>query len=158
MRERFTDAAAIDAMLAIEQLTVADDYGSTETNNAGGSADVLPIYTPITLGGGPVVLRSTNAFGVGNKLSTHRFLKLSLLATTNVKFDLTAAAGRDPDMQVYLRGVQLAPNMGPANESFTLNNLAAGDYVLDIYDCGNADCNPKVTPAPTDLTITVTPN
>jgi hypothetical protein len=47
--------------------------------------------------------------------------------------------------------------MGPADESFTLS-LPADDYVLDIYDCGNAGCNPNVAPAPTDLTISVTPN
>ncbi|HZF14536.1 MAG TPA: hypothetical protein VE046_01210 [Steroidobacteraceae bacterium] len=151
------NVASIDAMLASEQLVAADAYGSTETNNAGGSADVLPVYTSIALGG-TTVLRSTNAFGVGNKLSTHRFLKFTLLAQGNVKFDLTAAAGRDPDIQVYRQGVQLAPVMGPANESFTLNNLTAADYVLDIYDCGNAGCNDMVAPAPTDLTISVTSN
>ncbi len=152
------NGAEIDSMLADEQLTVADAYGSTETNDAGGTTDVLPVYTPIVLGGAPVVLRSTNLFGVGNKLSTHRFLKFTLVAQGNVKFDLTAAAGRDPDIQVYLQGVQKAPDMGPANESFTLPNLAPGDYVLDIYDCGNAGCNDTVVPAPTDLTISVTPN
>jgi len=151
------DAPAIDTLLASELLTGAgmDIYGSTETNNAG-STDVLPVYTTIALGGS-TVLRSTNAFGVGNKLSTHRFLKFTLAAPGNVKFDLTEAAGRDPDMEVYEHGVPLAPIMGPANESFTLS-LAADDYVLDIYDCGNADCNPNVAPALSDLTISVTPN
>ncbi|MGH8263362.1 MAG: hypothetical protein ACRET4_07775 [Steroidobacteraceae bacterium] len=152
-----TDASAIDTLLAGELLTGPgmDIYGSTETNNAG-SADVLPVYTTIALGGS-TVLRSTNAFGVGNKLSTHRFLKFTLAAPGNVKFDLTEAAGRDPDMEVYEHGVPHAPVMGPTSESFTLS-LAADDYVLDIYDCDNADCNATLGPAPTDLTISVTPN
>jgi hypothetical protein len=152
------EAAAIDALLASESLTGPgmDIYGSTETNNAG-SGDVLPVYTTIALGG-TTVLRSTNLFGTGNKLSTHRFLKFTLAAQGNVKFDLTEAAGRDPDIEVYRQGVPLAPVMGPANESFTLPNLPADDYVLDIYDCDNAECNATLGPAPTDLTISVTPN
>lgn len=133
-----------------------DSFGTTENNNAG-VTDVLPVYTPIALGG-TAVLRSTNLFGTGNKLSTHRFLKLTLAAQGNVKFDLTEAAGRDPDIEVYRHGVPLAPNMGPANESFTLSNLPADDYVLDIYDCDNAECNLTLGPAPVDLTISVTPN
>jgi hypothetical protein len=156
---RPADAAAIDTLLASEALTGPgmDIYGSTETNDAGSGAVVLPVYTTIALGGS-TVLGSTNAFGTGNKLSTHRFLKLTLAAQTSVKFDLTAAVGRDPDMQVYRHGVPLAPDMGPANESFTLVNLPADAYVLDIYDCDNAECNLTLGPAPTDLTISVTPN
>lgn len=154
---RPSDAAGIDVLLANEQIvgSTMDIYGSTETNNAG-SIHVLPVYTGIALGGS-VVLRSTNEFGTPNKLSSHRFLRLSLPATTNVRFDLTAAAGRDPDIQVFRRGVPLAPDMGPSDETFTLN-LAAGEYVLDVYDCGNAGCNQGVPAAPTDMTIAVTPN
>ena len=151
------EAAAIDTLLTGEQIVGAnlDIYGGTESNDAG-SNDVLPIYTSIALGGS-AQLRSTNAFGTRNKLSNHRFLRLSLPAPTNVRFDLNAGAGRDPDMQIFRRGVPLAGDMGPSNESFTLN-LAAGDYVLDVYDCGNVLCNPAVTAAPTDLTVAVTPN
>jgi hypothetical protein len=154
---RPADAAAVDAMLAAEQIVgpTIDIYGSTETNNAG-SADVLPVYTNIALGNS-VQLRSTNEFGTNNKLSSHRFLRLALAAPTNVRFELTAAAGRDVDMEVFRNGQPLAPNMGPANEDFTLM-LAAGDYVLDVFDCGNAGCNPNVAPAPTQMTIRVTSN
>ena len=154
---RPVDAAGLDAMLSSEQIVgpTMDIYGGTETNNAG-SVDVLPIYTSIALGGS-VQLRSTNEFGIVNKLSSHRFLKLTLAAPTNVRFDVTAAAGRDPDIDIYRRGVQLAPEMGPSNESFTLS-LEAGEYVLDVYDCGNAGCNQAVASAPTDITIAVTPN
>jgi hypothetical protein len=74
-----------------------------------------------------------------------------------VRFDLTAAPGRDPDIQVFRRGIPLGPEMGPSDETFTLN-LAAGEYVLDVYDCGNAGCNDGVPPAPTTMTIAVTPN
>ncbi len=154
---RPVDAAEIDSKLSNEQISAPamDIYGSTETNDAT-SGDVLPIYTPIALGGS-VQLRSTNALGTPNKLSVHRLLRLNLPALTNVRFDVTAGAGRDPDIAIFRRGISLGPAMGPANESFTLS-LDAGDYVLDVYDCGNAECNPAVTAAPTDITVSVTPN
>ena len=150
-------APPLDALLAAENIVgpTMDDFGSTETNNAG-SADVLPIYGEVALGG-TVQVHSTNQFGTGNKLATHRFLRMRLASAANVRFDVTAAAGKDPDIQIFDRGVQLAPDMGPADESFTLS-LAAGDYVLDVYECGNADCNDSVTPGPVDITVSVTPN
>jgi len=150
------NVASIDAMLASEQLVAADAYGSTETNNAGGSRMYCRLHEHCARRhDGPAqheCLRrrqqaldpsvpQVHAPGAGQR---------------EVRSD--CAAGRDPDIQVYRQGVQLAPVMGPANESFTLNNLTAADYVLDIYDCGNAGCNDMVAPAPTDLTISVTSN
>ena len=148
----------LDFLLQEEHIVgpTIDPYGSTETNSAGTINVVLPVYTPISLGGTVQVL-STNQFGVGNKLSNHRFLRLSLASPTNVRFRASAAAGRDPDMLVFRRGEFLGPNPGPADEDFTMQ-LEAGEYVLDVFDCGNADCNPAVTPGPVNITVTVTAN
>lgn len=150
-------AATMNFLLESERIVGAtiDAYGSTETNNAGSLA-VLPVYTPISLGSS-VQLISTNQFGTGNKLATHRFLRLNLPATTRVRFEASSAAGRDPDLLVFRRGVSLGPEPGPANEDFTLV-LQPGDYVLDVYDCGNADCNPAVTPGSINITVRVTSN
>ena len=151
-------APTLDFLLQGEGIVgpTIEPYGSTETNNAS-SQSVLPVYTPISLGGAAVQVRSTNEFGVGNKLSTHRFLRLNVPATTNVRFRASAAAGRDPDMHVFRQGVSIGPSSGPANEDFSLV-LQPGDYVLDIYDCGNADCNSNVTPGPVNITVSVTAN
>ncbi len=151
-------AAAIAALLSNEQVEgpTIDIFGSTETNDAA-SADVLPIYTPVQLGQTRQV-RSTNEFGIFNKLSNDRFLLLSLAAPANVRFRVSADTGRDADILIFRRGIFVGPaNLGPANEDFTLD-LEAGDYVLDVYDCGNADCNDDVPPAPTDITVTVSAN
>ncbi len=155
---RPADAPAIAALLSNEQIEgpTIDIFGSTETNDAG-SSDVLPVYTPIAMGQ-TIQLRSTNEFGTPNKLSNDRFLLLSLVAPTNVRITVSAATGRDVDIEVYRKGVLLGPEqLGPADEDFTLS-LDAGDYVLDVYDCGNAGCNDVVSPAPTNITITVAPN
>lgn len=150
-------APTLDFLLQGEGIVgpTIEPYGSTETNNAS-SQNVLPVYRPISLGGS-VQVRSTNEFGVGNKLSTHRFLRLNVPAAGNVRFRAIAAAGRDPDMLLFRQGVSIGPSPGPANEDFSLV-LQPGDYVLDVYDCGNADCNDNVTPGPVDITVSVTAN
>jgi len=150
-------APTLELLLSAERIvaTTIDAYGTTELNNAA-SPNVLPVYTPLALGGS-VQVRSTNEFGVGNKLSTHRFLRLNVPAAGNVRFRASAVAGRDVDMLVFRRGQSLGPNPGPANEDFSLF-LQPGDYVVDVYDCGNADCNPSVTPGPVDITVSVTTN
>ena len=157
-QQRPDQASTLDFLLQGEGIVgpTIEPYGSTEINNAS-SPNVLPVYTPISLGGAAVQVRSTDEFGVGNKLSTHRFLRLNVPATTNVRFRATAAAGRDPDMRVLRRGVPIGPISTPANEDFSLV-LQPGDYVLDVYDCGNADCNDNVTPGPVDITVSVTTN
>ncbi|MGH8178978.1 MAG: PKD domain-containing protein [Steroidobacter sp.] len=150
-------AGNYDVLLAGEQIVgpTMSAFGTTEINNAG-SANVLPIYGSI-VSGGSVQVHSTNEFGVGNRLATHRHLRFSLPAAANVRFQVSAAAGRDPDIEIFRRGVSLGPPQGAANEDFLLM-LDAGEYVLDVFDCGNADCNPNVAPAPTDITVSITAN
>ena len=150
----------LDLFLQDEQIVgpTIDAYGSTETNSGGAAtvSTVLPVYTPISIGGS-VQLFSSNQFGEGNKLSTHRFLRLNVPVTTNVRFRATAAAGKDPDLLVFRRGVSVGPDPGPANEDFSLV-LQPGNYVLDVFDCGNAGCNPSVTPGTVSITVSVTAN
>jgi len=147
-------ASSLDSLLAGENIVgpTINDYGSTETHDAG-HANVLPIYTSIALGGS-VQVRSTNEIGTGNKLGVHRYLRFSLQATTNVRFQISAAADKDADIAVFRRGVSLGPPQGPANEDFSLL-LNPGEYVLDVYECGNAECNSSVTPGPTDITVSI---
>jgi hypothetical protein len=152
------DAPAVATLLSNEQIEgpTIDIFGSTETNDAG-SPDVLPVYTAIALGQ-TVQVRSTNEFGTINKLSNDRFLLLSLAAPANVRFTVSADVGRDADILIFRSGIFVGPDeLGPADEDFTLS-LEIGDYVLDVYDCGNADCNPDVPPASTDITVTVSAN
>jgi hypothetical protein len=151
-------AAAIATLLAGEQIvgSTIDEFGTTETNDAG-SSDVLPVYTPIDLGQ-TVNVRSTAEFGTYNALSNHRFVLLTLDQQMSVRFAVSAASGRDPDIAIFHKGTFLGPDvLGPENEDFTMT-VGPGELVLDVYDCGNADCNFEVPPAPTQITISVTPN
>jgi hypothetical protein len=149
--------ATVNFFLEQERIVGAtiEPWGSTETNNAG-LTTVLPVYKPISLGS-TVQLRSTNETGSGNKLTNSQLLRLSLSATTNVRFQVHSVfASRDADLLVFHRGVSLGPAQGPSDEDFSLV-LGPGEYVLDVFDCGNVGCNAD-TPASVDITVTVTAN
>jgi hypothetical protein len=154
-------ALQIDQRVAAESIHSAtiDAFGSTETNSAG-SPDVLPIYSPISIGGGSVTVVSVGTFDPGdqgNKLSSHRYLRLDVPISQRVRITASATpAGRDVDVVLYRNGTISALGSSPTDESFTAN-VGTGTYVLDVYDCGNAACGPTL-PAPTSITVTVAPN
>ena len=156
---------AIDARVAAEQITAAgmDIHGTNETHvppNTAQVSDVLPVYTPIAIGGGPVTLRTTDAFDPGangNALSVSRFLRFAVPGMQNVRITAAAALpNHDVDIYVVRNGVIAAQGTTPANEDFTAT-LPAGDYVIDVHDCGLAGCGIVATGA-SDITVTIAPN
>lgn len=158
------DAPAIDSLLAGQQIqsVTIDDFGSTETN-AAGSPDVLPIFTPIAVDGGTVLVRSIGggapAFGSPNKLSNHRFLRLDVATARTVRIVATAPSARGADVIVYRRGVEIDRGEAAGNEDFTVSLPEAGTYVLDVYDCVNTGCtSPPVAPTRIDINVTITSN
>ena len=73
------------------------------------------------------------------------------LATTNT--DTNA----DPDFEIWHAGefVRAGSDPPPGPEVETISNLAAGTYVIDVYDCGNG-CNPaEGASGDFDLTVTI---
>jgi ribosomal protein S6 len=160
------EAALIGALLADQSIsTDADEYGAGEDNDAN-SSDVLPIYTPLSVGGPAVNVCSTDEFesgitGLENKLSTRRFLRFSLPATALVTLtatatDVPADEFSDPDFVLHSRGPLLISNDAPTAacedasdpgwapgdcfESYstpTTQPLAPGDYVLEVYEWTN---------------------
>lgn len=156
---------AIDARVAAEQITAAgmDIHGTNETHvppNTAQVSDVLPVYTPIAIGGGPVTLRTTDAFDPGangNALSVSRFLRFAVPGTQNVRITAAAALpNHDVDIYVVRNGVIAAQGTTPTDEDFTAA-LPAGDYVIDVHDCGLAGCGNVATGA-SDITVTIAPN
>ena len=151
-------ATQINAIVAGEA-TVAptiEPYASTETNAAQATptTDVLPIYTNIGTGTGAVTVRSVGNFGIYNKLSNSRFLRLQSSGAQRVRITATTPDGRDPDVVVWYRGQPIAVGDTASNESITVD-LGAGTYLLETYECGNGDCGGS--PGAYDITITVTP-
>ena len=158
-----SDASGIDAIVTAEAIDIpTTEFATNETNQAGvaTTTDVLPLYTPISIGGGPVTVRSIKTFGTPNKVSNQRFLLLDVPSQTNVRFTASApnGSGRDVDLYVLRQGTTVAFGEVVGDENFTAT-LPAGQYVLDTYDCDNAGCTDGTpVPADTDITVTVTTN
>ena len=69
------------------------------------------------------------------------------------------AKSREPDpvvTEIVRNGVIAAQGTTPANEDF-IATLPAGDYVIDVHDCGLAGCGNVATGA-SDITVTIAPN
>lgn len=163
--------AFIDAQLTDHDITAAniDAFGSTEANDGPGTPDdVLPIYTPISLGVTTQVCSNAQFDGgssrTGNKLSEHRYLTLNLIAPTQVTFSMltdsppsTPSNGfdcsaddndpenhehSDPDFYVYRNGTFMwfGASCEPNSEVTRTNGLLpAGDYVIDIAEFRHED-------------------
>ena len=166
----------IDTQLLRENVTAngIEPYGSTETNNAGGAQDVLPVYTSIPTDGSSVAVCSNRQFdGVGinasgNKLSVHRFLRMNVANPGQYTFViLTDAAtinalppgeSSDPDIDIYSGGNRVARGIsGDANQEIFSATLAAGEHVMDFHEWRYEDSSaPANFPARACFTIQVT--
>jgi hypothetical protein len=160
--------AAINALVAAQNIDVAamNAFATTETHFPANVPQIaaLPLYTTATIGGGPVVLRSVNDAGFGNKLGNRRFLRFDVASTRTITITLSSSnpsAQRDPDFLVWRAGAFIRdgtdpPTEFPETETF---QVTAGTYLLDVYDCANG-CNPTEPPNGTgsgdyDLTVTI---
>lgn len=150
-------AAGVDAIVSGEAINAAtiEPFALTETNDAQLPA-VLPVYGDIAVGGAPVTVRSLADFGTYNKLANRRFLRLPSNSAQQLRITATTPGARDPDVIVWRRGVPVAIGFSPTNENFVVN-VTPGLYILEVYDCGNAECGSDA-PGPQDITVTVTRN
>jgi hypothetical protein len=137
--------------------TQLDAFGSAE-NNAADSQNVLPIYTPIVIGGQSRTVESIAGFdprNKGNRLSVHRFLRLDVPGEQPARITVVSGiADRNVDIRVLRQGRLVALGNSEGNEDFSLS-LAAGTYVLDVYDVGNVQ---GTGGASTPITVSVVSN
>jgi hypothetical protein len=164
------DAAAIDALLGAQDIEpIIDAFGTTE-GNAGSpaSADVLPIYTSLTVNGGAEEVCSTDDFsltftGATNKLGSRRYLRFQTgVGGTHTFTAVTTSAppdaSTDPDMWLHRAGrfvpglpseisddpptASCTPsNLGACSETFTFQLGANLDYVLEVYEWTNTNAS-----------------
>jgi len=164
------DAVLIDELLRAEDIEpfAIDEWGSTESNDAG-SPITLPVYANVPPNGSIVNVCSSGEFdsigpgATGNKLNTHRFLRVDIAAQQRYTFRIEADAETlaalppddpaddrdqsDPDMFYYRQGAvrnlclnrqcsDVEGTSGAANqEVFTTQNpLSPGTYVVDFHD------------------------
>jgi hypothetical protein len=128
----------IDALLTVQGIIGSniDLYGSTETNDAGGSVHVLPVYTEASLNITTPERCSINTYSTGNKLSVYRFFRFTAASDANYTFSVASSAGSqvtgDPDLFIYKQGglINRFDTVGTTETGTTA--LTAGDYVFSI--------------------------
>jgi hypothetical protein len=138
-------AGAIDALAAAQQLaSVTDDFGANESNS-GGDARNLPIFRSVS-SGETVVVCSVSANGAYNRLGNRKFLRFDLAApgTLTVRAS-NGPAGSDPDLALYSAGQQrgLAESTAASVETLVITGLAAGAYVIEVYEYSNLGGAPR---------------
>lgn len=168
---RPADQALIDGLTAWQSIAaVSDEYGSGQTNFGAStqrsqsevSEDFRSVYESLAVPGTVQNVCSLDDYtsaltGPENKLASRRFVRFTVAAagshviTARARTPLNAAA--DPDMVLHLGGGQVFRSEGepdasctagaPANcvETFT-RNLAAGTYVLEVYEWANTTDEP----------------
>ncbi len=139
--------------------TTMDAYATTETHSgvADSSSDlVLPVYTPIALGGSARLCTSTSVTSTGgtviegsyNKLGNRRFLRFNVPSARSIRITVTCAASDadcggaivpDPDFVVSRgRSLAYAESSTPRFEQLDYA-AAAGAHVLEVYEWSHID-------------------
>lgn len=129
--------SSLRSLLTEQKVFGTGIYGTGETNNAE-TGDTLPVYHPITPGA-VVNVCSNSQFGSYNKLGIAQFLRLTITQSASYRISVTKNGGEsgatDPDFVVYRQGAVFFTAFSELNgEEDTVRNLAAGDYVLEVYD------------------------
>ena len=137
--------AAIDALAAGQTLaTLSDDFAANEVNNGGDSRN-LPVYRSV-VPGQTVQVCSIAANGAYNRLGNRKFLRVDLAAPATLTVRASnGPAGSDPDLELYSAGQRLAVANGNAASAETLTQagLAAGTYVIEVYEFSNLGNTPR---------------
>ncbi|HUO81796.1 MAG TPA: hypothetical protein VM616_02940 [Gammaproteobacteria bacterium] len=144
-------AANIDALVMGQGIDSVgmDELGSSETNDAG-NPDILPIYQPIAIGAGSVNVCSLGGnenppqdYGSINKLGNARFLHFTANAAGLYTFAAAGEPDTDPDLVLHQMGIiAVSDSAAGGLESFS-RQLAAGDYVLEVYEFRNITDDPR---------------
>jgi hypothetical protein len=145
-----TDAANVTALVLSQNITVnpGDDFGTLETND-GGDPQNLPLYRPISPQ--PVAVPTTqevhsiaDADTYFNGLGVRRYFVMTLPVMSGQQVRLTGDPGSYPAVVAYQDGLvlsqsdNLTPPQAPGpNQRLTLDDLAAGTYVLEVYESAN---------------------
>lgn len=136
-------SGAIENLLDREDIEGNDDFGAGE-NNDGTDPQALPVYRDITLNT-PLNGVCTNSLAGStdlNKLGNRRFLRFVNNAARPVTITAIGAApsaatelAEDPDILVYRQGQLVAAGESAvANREDLSQTLAAGTYVVEVYD------------------------
>jgi len=133
-----------------------EPYASNETTSPPGVAanGALPLYTDVTVGGGPAVVRSVDDAGIDNTLGNRRYLRFTLQQARSITITATSSKTvGDADFWLYHNGVLYDFGIsGTEPEVGDFDNAPAGDYLLEVYEYENILGD---EPGDYDITVTV---
>jgi hypothetical protein len=124
--------------------SVTDDFGANEFNS-GGDARNLPIFRSVAAGE-IVAVCSVAANGAYNRLGNRKFLRFDLATAGSITVRASnGPAGSDPDLALYGSGQQrgLAEGTAASAETLAVSGLAAGTYVIEVYEFSNLGSAPR---------------
>jgi hypothetical protein len=135
-------AAAIDTLLSHRGVAapVADEFGSTETNDAG-FPDLLPIYSGIAVNGPAIPLWFITDPDFGNALAANRFAGFY---GTGGAVSIALTSTRHVGMTLYAQGVELAFTENGGSGSATLNGATTTDVLYTLVVTGFDASDPPV--------------
>jgi hypothetical protein len=161
--------SAINTLVAAQNINSAniDAFGTNETFVPPPllSGPTLPVYALATIGGGAIVLATSNdanstdpTLPRHNKLGNRRFIRFNVPTTRSVTITASSSNTNNPDTDflVWRAGTFVVSATAPpaSNETATFNAIA-GDYVIDLFDCANGCDTPEGTSGDYNLTVTI---
>jgi hypothetical protein len=139
-----SQSASIDQLVNGQSInsTSIDSFGTRETNDAGLSDHVLPVYTTLTVDGGPVNVCTITAFNrqdYYNTLSNQRFLSFSIPSqgsyTITVVKASAAFGATDPDFTVLRNGMlKSVGQTETVDRESVASTLDTGTHVMAVTD------------------------
>lgn len=168
LKEQNSGAAfGIEQIAAHQRINAVliDPYGTHETNNHN-STNVLPLYSPITIGGPAVAVRSTSEFwngppmGFSNALSVRRYLRLEVPSPQRARVTLNGAGLSGGEwINFYRHGVLVSSGNTAISQSMPVDLKLPGVYILEVADCyNNGSCSMPVGGVrAVDLTVSLAP-
>jgi hypothetical protein len=153
-------AAQITNLLTNEDIFGTDDFGGGESNDAG-DPGILPVFKTLTFNTQVTVCsRSPHGNTDSNKVGNRVLLRFDNNAARLVTITAAGAtngggtvAATDPDIFVLRRGTLALFGVGTgSSETISQQQLAAGNYIIEVYDFNIAGTTPRC------MTVSVTGN
>jgi hypothetical protein len=164
--------AAIRNQLVTESITGIGEFGAGQT--LPDDPDLVPVFEPVSLDAPPKNVTSTNRYAFDaffqsyNTLGARRYLRIELPTGGNLNVAVQGPVGSDPDLFLYRNGVDQCPSGGACSgfddsvatgrEEASFSSLAAGTYVLELFECSFLGqlCREPVFPTDVLFDVTVT--
>ena len=134
------DSVSLDTLLSAQSISGQGPDGTGE-RNSGAIRSALPVYKEATLNGPYIDICSVDDAGTFNKLGNREFIFLSLQTETELTLSALKFSGdenRDPDFNIWQGNILIDKSVSSQKGEETFQGrLAAGDYVIEVYDFFN---------------------